>query len=169
MQKRAPLTSSALVDEGAVEGVRWREDLPCAQEFAFFLDLALGGAQFSHVPSIVLEKREDSGQSSISTQDTVNYPLTISRILADVEPQIREMGPEENQQYDRGLVHFSGILYRKGNREEADELFQRVHRGRALRSALQDWRLSVFLPALLTPHWNSKIRNLLNRVYTLFE
>jgi glycosyltransferase involved in cell wall biosynthesis len=163
MQKGAPITSSAMVRREAVQGVWWREELPCAQEFAFFLDLSLRGVRFSYDPTVVLKKHEDPGQDSISGQDDIDYPLTISRILIDVESEVRSLGIPENIQYDRGLVHFAGILYRKGYRTEAEELFRKSHRGRALWSALQDWRSSVFLPAVLTPQWSAMLYKSLGR------
>ncbi len=161
MQKRAPTTSSAMIRRQAIQGVRWREELSCAQEFAFFLDLSLRGVRFAYEPSVVLKKCEDPNQDSISGQDDIDYPLTISQILIDVESEIRSLGVPENMQYDRGLVHFAGILYRKGYRTEAEELFRKAHRGRALRSALQNWRSSVFLPAALTPRWSAKVYRVL--------
>jgi glycosyltransferase involved in cell wall biosynthesis len=155
MQKGAPITSSAMIRQEAIQGVRWREELSCAQEFAFFLDLSLRGVRFAYEPSVVLKKREDPNQDSISGQDDIDYPLTISQILVGVESEIRSLGIPENMQYDRGLVHFAGILHRKGHRDRAKDLFRRAYRGRALRSALQNWRSSVFLPAALTPRWSA--------------
>jgi len=163
MQRSAPLTPSVMVERAAVNGARWREDLSCAQEFAFFLDLALGGTGFSYEPTIVAEIQQSSDYERISNQDSSNYPLTISRILTDVESQIRKLGPRENRQYDRGLVHFAGILYRKGHDREAQELFRRANRGRALRSLLRRWRTSVFLPALLTPRWSAEVYKVLGK------
>ena len=155
MQRSAPLTSSVMIERAGLNGVRWREELPCAQEFAFFLDLALHEVRFLYESITVLRKRESPSEESISGQEDGNYPLTISHILTDVEPQIRALGPEENQQYDRGLVHLAGILYRKGYKEEGEALFRRADRGWALQSALRRWRTSVFLPALLGPRWNA--------------
>lgn len=163
MMKRAPITSSAMIRRKAVREVRWREGLSCAQEFAFFLDLSLRDVRFAYKPTVVLKKKEDPNQKSISGQNDIDYPLTISRILVDVEPQVRALGELENMQYDRGLVHFAGILYRKGHRNEAEDLFRKAHRGRALKSALQNWRSSVFLPALLTPRWSAKVYEALRR------
>lgn len=161
MQKGAPITSSAMIRQEAIREVRWREELSCAQEFAFFLDLSLRGVRFAYEPTVVLKKHEDPDQDSISGQDDIDYPLTISQILIDVESEVRSLGVPENMQYDRGLVHFAGILYRKGSRTEAEELFRKAHRGRALRSALQNWRTSVFLPAALTPRWSTKVYRVL--------
>jgi glycosyltransferase involved in cell wall biosynthesis len=161
MLRAAPLTGSIIIRRKAVEDVKWRAELSCAQEFAFFLDLSLHGLRFTYEPTVVLEIKEFLSQNRISRRDDTDYPLTISRILVDVGPQVRALGEQENMQYDRGLVHFAGILYRKGHRDEADDLFRRAHRVRALKSALQNWRTSVFLPALLTPRWS-------DYVYTAF-
>jgi len=163
MQKGAPTTPSAMIRREAIRGVRWREGLSCAQEFAFFLDLSLRGVRFAYEPTVVLKKHEDPDQDSISGQDDIDYPLTISQILIDVESEIRSLGVPENMQYDRGLVHFAGILHRKGHRDKAKDLFRRAHRGWALWSTIRNWRSSVFLPALLTPRGADKMYDMLGR------
>lgn len=162
--KNCPRTSTALIDSSVVGKVCWRA-VPRAHEFTFFLDLALSGAVFGWIEEIVLEAFDHSGETRINNDrsDTALRPRTIGSYLLEVEDDLRACGEKATAACDRALVYFAGILYRKGHRSEAEELFRRAHRGRALKSTLQNWRTSVFLPALLTPRWSAKVYKALRR------
>jgi glycosyltransferase involved in cell wall biosynthesis len=161
MLNNAPQTSSALIKRNAVASVRWREDLPRAQEFAFFLDLALQGGRFTHVPTVVLRKNQRSERRGISNQQSANYAPTIARILVRREECFRELGVVENWAYDRGLVYYSNLLSRRGALELAEELHHRANLGRVLSSLWQNWSPHIFLTTVLPPRWSARVYTLL--------
>jgi glycosyltransferase involved in cell wall biosynthesis len=163
MLNNAPQTSSALIRRNAVASVRWREDLPRAQEFAFFLDLALQGVRFTHVPTVVLEKDQRSERRGISNQQSANYAPTIARILIRREESIRNLGLAENRAYDRGLVYHSNLLSRRGALGLAETLRQRAHLGRVLSSLRQHWSSHVFLTTVLPTRWSARVYRLLGK------
>jgi hypothetical protein len=163
MLDNAPLTSSALIKRNAVASVRWREDLPCAQEFSFFLDLALQGKRFIHVTKIVLEKRQNHRGESISGQEGDRYAETIGRVLVSQEPSFREFGFRENRAYDRGLIYYSNLLARRKKFGLAQELRQKAHLGRVLSSLQQRWSVHLFLTTILPPRLSARVYTLLGK------
>mgnify|MGYP000081809677 CR=1 FL=1 len=163
MLNNAPQTSSALIRRNAVASVRWREDLPRAQEFAFFIDLALEGKQFTYVPTVVLVKDQRPERKGISNRQHEDYAATIARILVRREESFRELGVAENRAYDRGLMYHSNLLSRKGALDLAGRLRQRTHLGRVLHSLRRHWSSHVFLTTVLPPRWSARVYTLLGK------
>jgi hypothetical protein len=130
--QNCPRTSTALVESGVVGETRWREDLPCAQEFGFFLDLALSGATFERIDEVVLRALDHTGETRIN--NTYSYRTlmarTIGSYLLEVERDLRACGEEESAACDRALLYFSGLLASKGERSLAKRLLSRANRGR---------------------------------------
>ncbi|WP_263831188.1 glycosyltransferase family 2 protein [Salinibacter sp.] len=161
MLNAAPLTSSALIREEAANEVRWREYLNCAQEFAFFLDLALDGADFSYTQSAVLKDR-DRAEERI-TNENQEYSVAIGRVLADVEGKFRGLGASENKAYDRSLIYISNLLCRGGHLNLAEDLFRKANWGRVCGSLFQEWSPHLFLTLSVGPKWSSKIYSALGK------
>jgi hypothetical protein len=130
--QNCPRTSTALVSSEAVGRNRWREDLPCAQEFGYFMDLALDGAGFLHIGTTVLRglHHHDDARIKNNHTDGITMGQTIGRYLLDVETDLRAHGKKESAACDRALLYFSGLLASKGERRLATRLLARANRWR---------------------------------------
>lgn len=156
MVQQAPRTSSVLIEADAIRDVRWREDLPCGQEWAFFLDLALEGSRFRHVATDVLLYRHHVDDVRInnvhSTEENVLNQV-ISEYILENEERLRGWGKEEHKLCDRALVRFSGLSAAKGDYSLAWRLMDRANRGSVLKQFLRgEEPLSnkdVWVPALV--------------------
>lgn len=163
MLNNAPQTSSALMRRTAVASVRWREDLPRAQEFAFFLDLALQEKRFTYLPTILLKKDQRPERRGISNRQDEGYAATIARILLSRENRFRGFGEAENRAYDRGLMYYSNLLSRRGSLGLAKTLRRRAHLGRVMSSLRRNWSSHVFLTTVLPPRWSARVYRLLGK------
>lgn len=161
MLNAAPLTSSSLIKKKATEDVYWREELNCAQEFAFYLDLSLAGANFSYVNSTVLKVR-DHAENRI-TDKNPNYSVAIGKVLADVEEKFRRFGASENKAYDRSLIYISNLLCREGHLDLAEDLFRKANWRRVCGSLFQEWSPHLFLTLSVGPKWSSKLYSALGK------
>lgn len=130
--QNCPCTPTVLLDRKVVEDVRWRENLPCAQEFGFFLDLALTGVTFEWVDEVVARALDHSDGVRIKNNhaDGVTMAQTIGTYLLDVENDLRAHGKEESAACDRALLYFAGLLASKGERPLARKLLDSANRGR---------------------------------------
>jgi len=147
-----PLTSTVLLRREAVGETRWREELPCAQEFGFFVDLALRGVSFRHVDKPVAYLLQHDGPGRINNRQTrADLTSAIGSYLLDVESEFRRLGKRENEMYDKALVHRAGLLASYGRHDFARQLMRRANRLRTLRALLREpnLRADILVPAFL--------------------
>jgi glycosyltransferase involved in cell wall biosynthesis len=161
MLNAAPLTSSALIKKEAINGVRWRESLKRAHEFAFYLDLSLNGATFSYVEYDVLKDRDNAKERITDGGGSSSTVVGIGKVLADTEKKFRKMGVSENKAYDHSLIYIANLLCRQGKLELSKELFDRANRVRVWKRLFRDWNHHIFLTLSAGPKWSSKIYSIL--------
>jgi glycosyltransferase involved in cell wall biosynthesis len=130
--QNCPRTSTALIDRELIGDTRWRENLPCAQEVGFYLDLAIAGATFEHIEEVVLRGLHHSDEVRIKNNhvDGVTMGRTLGSYLLDVEPDLRSCGKEASIACDKALLHFSGLMAAKGERDLAAKLLERANQAK---------------------------------------
>jgi glycosyltransferase involved in cell wall biosynthesis len=133
MMTAAPPTGSALVHRACLESVRWRDQLPCAQEFAFFNDLALAGARFVHIEQVTLNARQHSSQSRISIKAGNRLTETLVGLFCEYGDALRNSGRSTSEREILLNTVYGDLLLRLlmsgGVRKElVDALEDRVRR-----------------------------------------
>jgi glycosyltransferase involved in cell wall biosynthesis len=150
--QKCPITSTVLLNRQVVGKIRWREGLPCAQEFGFFLDLALDGVEFRYVDEPVAHILQHDEPNRINNrQNRRGLTEAISSYLLDVEEAFRQRGTQENDIYDQALVHRAGLLASYGQHDFARKLMHKANRLRTVRTLFRETNLraDILVPACL--------------------
>jgi len=137
MLELAPMTSSVLFRKNRIDIYKWNINLPCAQEFAYFVELAIQGIKFSYVPFVVSSIRHHSSFTRI----TINTNRKLTKVLANLYMHFEDELLKSNQynehrkiRINRVFLNIALTLWREGDRLLANTLYKKVDKSLILRS-----------------------------------
>jgi glycosyltransferase involved in cell wall biosynthesis len=129
MFEKNPLLGSVLLRKKAAKLVRWDTSLPCAQEYAYFVELAIQGCKFAHVLTTISSIREHSSPDRIGNSTKEKLLDVVTSLILRFEEQL----VKSNQYYrERRIVinywffYFASRHWRKGNRSQVNILCSKV-------------------------------------------
>ncbi|SRR6266404_185543 len=129
MMEKAPITSSVLLRRKITDACKWNTTLPCAQEFAFFVDVALKGFRAGYLPLVVTSHRCHSSPSRITTNTHDKLADVLASLFLGFEQRL--IGSGEYYQNRRvsinaAFLHMALSLRRNRDPSSAKKLYAKV-------------------------------------------
>jgi glycosyltransferase involved in cell wall biosynthesis len=131
MMLGAPKTSGVLLKTNVARQVKFDKALPNADEFAYFVDLAIKGATFSHINETLAHIRHYYSESRVSCKTEGQLPHLLADLFIRFQKDLIEKQQYTRQReivINRAFLDLSLVLFRhpKTDRDFAKGLYNRA-------------------------------------------